>query len=510
MGKPLRRDGRYYTRRRVPQDLIAAYCGKKEVVVALGTADPAEGRRLHAKMWVQFDEEFAARRRELAQTQGADVQSEARAAAFRHAPLDLRIAAAVERLRKSRTASADASSLEEWTHLRRLDLAMHQAALDGHGDDLELSPQQHEVRRNALRAVLEGDTAAAFASTTAHHSLTNAIPIADLIERWAAAQEPTDKTLRKAKSVMNEVEGVHGSAMTTAHLTPHLAQSYKDVLIASGVKLVTGNNKLGLFRALCRFARENRLIVGDPCDGINITPSKRKRAADRRVAYTVDALNAILASPVYSDDQRPLGGSGEAAYWLPVLGLFTGARQRELGQLRVKDITQETYQDAKGGDATAWVINLVFDAGDGVRLKNEGSERRIPIHQSLIDLGFLRFVEAARQAKQHRLFPDLKPDRDGNVVAAWSKWYGRWQRKQCGITDRRMVFHSFRHAFKHFARYSGIEREVHHEITGHESGDVGDAYGGLSYPLLPLVEGMKTYRVPGLALPSPPPGFRLP
>ena len=48
MGKTLRRNGRYSTRRRIPKDLIAAY-GRKEVVIALDTADPAEARQERRK-----------------------------------------------------------------------------------------------------------------------------------------------------------------------------------------------------------------------------------------------------------------------------------------------------------------------------------------------------------------------------------------------------------------------------------------------------------------------------
>ena len=65
VGKPLRRNGRYSTRRRIPTDLIAAYGGRKELVIALDTADPAQARVLHARMWVTLDEQFAAKRAEL-------------------------------------------------------------------------------------------------------------------------------------------------------------------------------------------------------------------------------------------------------------------------------------------------------------------------------------------------------------------------------------------------------------------------------------------------------------
>jgi integrase len=70
-------------------------------------------------------------------------------------------------------------------------------------------------------------------------------------------------------------------------------------------------------------------------------------------------------------------------------------------------------------------------------------------------------------------------------------------------------FHSFRHTFKHYCRLASIPTDVHNEITGHETGDVADNYGGMSYPLAPLVEGMGRYRVPGFKLPPPPAAFRI-
>ena len=39
--------------------------------------------------------------------------------------------------------------------------------------------------------------------------------------------------------------------------------------------------------------------------------------------------------------QASKGGAGEAAYWLPLLALFTGARLEELAQLRVSDLASE-------------------------------------------------------------------------------------------------------------------------------------------------------------------------
>jgi hypothetical protein len=75
-----------------------------------------------------------------------------------------------------------------------------------------------------------------------------------------------------------------------------------------------------------------------------------KRAKEARLPYDVDALKAVFGSAIYTKGERPNRGAGEAAYWLPLLALYTGARLGELGQLRPKDIVQEVYQDAEDED----------------------------------------------------------------------------------------------------------------------------------------------------------------
>lgn len=40
-------------------------------------------------------------------------------------------------------------------------------------------------------------------------------------------------------------------------------------------------------------------------------------------------------------------------------------------------------------------------------LKNESSDRTIPIHNDLIEIGFFNYVDAIRQSGRTHLFPDL-------------------------------------------------------------------------------------------------------
>ncbi|MGA7326889.1 MAG: hypothetical protein WBX25_20965 [Rhodomicrobium sp.] len=46
-------------------------------------------------------------------------------------------------------------------------------------------------------------------------------------------------------------------------------------------------------------------------------------------------MNLIFSFPIFTKGERPKGGGGEAAKWLPLLAAFTGARLEELGQALV-------------------------------------------------------------------------------------------------------------------------------------------------------------------------------
>jgi len=47
-----------------------------------------------------------------------------------------------------------------------------------------------------------------------------------------------------------------------------------------------------------------------------------------------------------------------------------------------------------------------------------------------------------------------------------------------------------------------ISEEVSDALSGHASSRVSRRYGGLTFPLHPLVEAVGRYRVPGLVLPT--------
>jgi hypothetical protein len=209
-----------------------------------------------------------------------------------------------------------------------------------------------------------------------------------------------------------------------------------------------------------------------------------------RLPYDVDDLKAIFSSPIFRDGARPQGGAGEAAKWLPLIALFTGARLEEIGQALTNDM--------KHDDGINYLDINTLDRGAGKRVKNRSSRRKLPVHPELVRCGLLAYVEERRRAGDERLFPALRPSVTGQITGNWSKWWSRYT-DDLGIVDDRKVFHSFRHAFKDACRAARIEEELHDALTGHTSASVGRKYGN-GVPLDVLAEAVAKVSYRGLDL----------
>jgi hypothetical protein len=122
-----------------------------------------------------------------------------------------------------------------------------------------------------------------------------------------------------------------------------------------------------------------------------------------------------------------VGGKGEAAFWLPLMALLTGARLNELAPLTATDVITDAATDIVS-------INIKEDQERGRRLKTIGSARLVPGHPELTRIGFLKFVDWIRLAgNEARLFPLLVPGRKGSFGQPWSRWFGDYKRHLGGV-----------------------------------------------------------------------------
>lgn len=491
----IRRGARYSTRRRVPLDLVQHYGGRAEIVRALGTSEPTVAKRLHAVMWVTLDQEFDAAR--------AAIAPEDRPIAK---PVDVAelAARAIQSLRARRDEAAKAGALEGFIEYQHEQLAYQQAVLDGVEPTAQPLPV-HEAHRNAVQALLSGNGAMGLGAVAQPLTAVGDSPrVSELLAHWLKYQERPPSTAKEMQRAIDRFVKVIGDKRVKA-IARRDVTAFSDKLrepggvSPEGVSIPTTNTTLSLLSALLGFAVKRDLIENNPARGTQLKDARRAR--EKRREFDEPALRAIFGSAIYCADERPDGGAGEAAYWLPLLALYTGARINELCQLHPGDVQQEGYTDAKGRPQTAWVIRIEHDVAKGKRVKTEGSERRIPVHPDLVKLGFVKYAQA--QAGKPLLFDKLSMGpKETRLAGNWGRWFARYMRNTCGVTDERMTFHSFRHTFKHHLRQCQVPKDVNDALTGHETGDAADAYGSLSFPLHPLVEGMKRYRVPGFKLPK--------
>lgn len=267
--------------------------------------------------------------------------------------------------------------------------------------------------------------------------------------------------------------------------------AFRDGLLDKGLSLNTVTNQLGILRGFFRVAVDYEWLSLNPAERLNLPRQKRRKA---RLAFAPEDLNRLFRSPIYSAGLRPLGAGREAAFWLPLLALFTGARIEELAQLTVADI-----RHAPG-------LGHYLDIHDGGhrQLKNAASQRRIPLHGELLACGFLDYaarlpVEAHTSAPVF-LFPDLKLNIRGRRGGYFSNYFSGYLRRVVGIKDRRKVFHSFRHTFKDACRAAGIDEEVHDALTGHVRPGASRQYGNELYPLPPLFAAIRRLAIPAFDL----------
>jgi integrase len=174
---------------------------------------------------------------------------------------------------------------------------------------------------------------------------------------------------------------------------------------------------------------------------------------------------------VHAEAQRPTGGKGEAAFWVPLLALHSGARREELCQLLVTDV-----RERDGVPFLALTEENEHGRRDGLKaLKTDSSAREVPIHPRLIELGFLAYVAARKEAGDARVFPLVESGEGKPKGDAWGKWFGRYLRER-GIVHPLKVFHSFRSTLKTALVSKGAPLHTHDAVTGHTTPGVGSSY----------------------------------
>ena len=246
--------------------------------------------------------------------------------------------------------------------------------------------------------------------------------------------------------------------------------------IKCGLSSATINRNLIQIGKILEFAKSQGIRVNPDINPSSLRRFEKKNAKDDRDPFTPEDVKRIFAAPVWSGaksaKRRRKPGDvivKDWLYWVPLIAAYTGARREEICGLETADIEDE--------DGIP-----VFRIRPNTRrgLKNAQSERRIPIHSHLIDLGFLDYVHDQRERNRPHLFHDLNRKSAKSQIGDSTAYLWRnIQHDQIGPQDKKS-FHSFRHyAVQGLRAESDVEKHIRAELFGHLVGDIeDDRYGG--------------------------------
>ncbi len=297
------------------------------------------------------------------------------------------------------------------------------------------------------------------------------------------------------------------AVMRAASLDTLLAWSLKpENLGAKRLSRPTINAKaIGALSVVMRCAKTLGFVQTNPCSDQAL--DTKKGDAKKRKAYSLADLKRIFSCGAFAPRPRiTKGGCGPAAFWLPMLALFAGARLEELGQLLIEDVRRSDGIDYLVGTDLPDGNEQEDDedvTGQGKSVKTAAGRRRIPIHSELKRLGFLAFVARRRAAGYLRLFPELEYYRD-RCTKNGSRYWARLSDRH--VTDRDdKAFHSFRHTFTRMLRNRKVAETIIKALVGHaDAGDVTTGYGGddegFIIDLEVLSDAIETISIPELDL----------
>ena len=177
-----------------------------------------------------------------------------------------------------------------------------------------------------------------------------------------------------------------------------------------------------------------------------------------REPFSVDDLNKIFLSDEFKDKKRV----NEAYYWCPLISLYSGMRLEEISQLSVDD---GYFVDG------IWVFDVNTkpsrDGRNDKQVKNKNAVRIVPMHNKLIDLGFIEYVDSIKIKGEERLFYKLnKTERSPRYGKQVGKNFSDII-KICGIKGKKS-FHSLRHTFSDFYKKRHLQNDVFRQVFGHD------------------------------------------
>lgn len=296
----------------------------------------------------------------------------------------------------------------------------------------------------------------------------------DLEKRWLGEKPRSGAVTGDMARMIKLFVAVNGN-LAIHEITARHRLAFRDAVSKIPAKAQTHNKLLRTLSALGSYAEDLGVVTNNP-----LKPHAFEVTDEVQVEpFTDDQFNAIFASEGWAN-RSPKYGS--FIRWAFILGAYTGARIGEIAQLRKEDVYEHQGH---------WVIRFTFDVEKGQQSKTKRT-RLVPVCSALIKLGFLKFVKSI---KSGQLWPEIKPNSNGNWSGPVSMVTNKPIRDMGLGTEYR--FHSLRHTIKTRLRGLGVQDSVNDFIT-HPEGkkeSVAATYGIVEIKAMKAALDLLDYRV---------------
>lgn len=285
----------------------------------------------------------------------------------------------------------------------------------------------------------------------------------EVVTRFFKENVRSARTDSQAQSEFKKFLTVIGEDKPIATITKADCRSYKEYILKdrSQTSCIKHLSSLG---GVFKWAEQQGFVPEgyNPVRGLPPTKKQARKHVKKRRPFADAELLAVLSSPDFLAQRK----SNPTRYWVILLVLFQICRREEASQLLVKDI----------GESDGIPFMRVTNEGDQQTLKTgEHSKRKLPIHSTLLALGFLEYVRSMKNAGEVRLFPDLKKGANGFGDAV-GKYFSRLV-TSVGLTDPALVLHSLRHGGITKLHGAGVQTNLVEMLAGHVSQTVnGSVY----------------------------------
>ena len=234
----------------------------------------------------------------------------------------------------------------------------------------------------------------------------------------------------------------------------------------------TINKHLGYLSSFMIWCVNNGYSNQNPFTGMKI--KQKKFARDERNRFTEQELKEIFTKRNYLEYTKP-SKDRYCWYWAPLILITSGLRANEICALYLDNIRQ-----IKGNHREKrWCFDIKEEINrPDKRLKNNASRRIIPIHDIILDLGFIDFLNLIKkEPERKRLFEELTYG-EGTYAKSISRFWNNRYLPILGLKTPKTGLHSLRHTVIDHLKQKGVEPHFINELVGHSQGNISlDRYG---------------------------------